>query len=53
MVGLWAFDEGNGKTAKDASGNKNHGILMGDTKWVNGKKDEGEASILFRQRAAI
>jgi len=37
MVGLWAFDEGNGKTAKDASGNENHGQLMGDTKWVNGK----------------
>ena len=37
MVGLWVFDEGNGKTANDSSGNKNHGKLMGDTKWVNGK----------------
>lgn len=37
IVGLWAFDEGNGKTATDSSGNKNHGKLMGDTKWVKGK----------------
>lgn len=37
MVGLWAFDEGTGKTARDASGNKNDGKLNGDTKWVGGK----------------
>ncbi len=36
-VGLWAFDEGNGATTKDASGNNNHGTLNGDTKWVPGK----------------
>ena len=37
MVGLWPFDEGGGDTANDSSGNKNHGKLMGDTRWVNGK----------------
>jgi len=37
MVGLWAFDEGSGGDANDSSGNKNHGKIMGDTKWVSGK----------------
>lgn len=37
IVALWSFDEGNGDTARDLSGNGNHGKLNGDTKWVNGK----------------
>ncbi len=37
IVGLWAFEEGKGAIANDTSGNSNHGILNGDTKWVNGK----------------
>lgn len=37
IVGLWAFDEGNGDTTRDLSGNDNHGTLNGDTTWVDGK----------------
>lgn len=36
-VGMWLFDEGTGKTAKDSSGNKNDGELMSGPKWVDGK----------------
>jgi beta-galactosidase len=31
------FDEGTGKTAKDASGNKNDGAFQGKVDWVQGK----------------
>jgi hypothetical protein len=37
VVGMWLFDEGNGNVAKDSSGNKNDGNLMGNPKWVDGK----------------
>jgi hypothetical protein len=37
VAGIWLFDEGSGNIAKDTSGNKNDGKLMGDPKWVNGK----------------
>jgi len=37
IVGLWLFDEDGGDTAKDSSGNKNDGQLMGNPKWVTGK----------------
>jgi len=37
LVGYWAFDEGSGTTAKDGSGNNNHGTLMGDPQWVAGQ----------------
>lgn len=37
IVGTWLFDDGNGKTAKDSSGNKNDGEIKGDLKWVDGK----------------
>ena len=37
IVGIWKFDEGNGNTAKDASGNGNDGTLMSKPKWVDGK----------------
>jgi len=36
IVGLWLFDEGSGKIAKDSSGNGNDGTLEGP-KWVDGK----------------
>ena len=36
IVGLWLFDEGSGKIAKDLSGNGNDGTLEGP-KWVDGK----------------
>ena len=36
IVGMWLFDEGNGKIAKDLSGNGNDGTLEGPN-WVDGK----------------
>lgn len=35
-IGLWLFDEGEGDTAKDASGNQNDGEI------INGKWDDGK-----------
>jgi len=37
LVGHWAFDEGQGTTAYDSSGNGHHGTLQGDPQWVVGK----------------
>ena len=37
LVLYFPFDEGSGKVAKDASGNKNDGELQGSVKWVDGK----------------
>lgn len=37
IAAMWSFDEGDGDTANDLSGNRNQGKLNGDTKWVNGK----------------
>ena len=37
IAGLWLFDEGTGKKAKDASENKNDGTIVGKFKWVDGK----------------
>ncbi|MBI1926301.1 LamG domain-containing protein [Candidatus Poribacteria bacterium] len=37
IVGLWLFDDGAGKVAKDSSGNGNDGKFLGDPKWVDGK----------------
>lgn len=36
VVGMWLFDQGTGRTAKD-SFNGHDGEIKGDTKWVNGK----------------
>ena len=36
IVGMWLFDEGEGDTAEDSSGNGNDGTLEG-CKWVDGK----------------
>ena len=37
LVGYWAFDDGAGTTAADSSGKDNHGQLVGDPQWVDGK----------------
>jgi len=36
LVGHWKLDEGSGTTATDASGNGNHGTIVGTPKWVTG-----------------
>ena len=36
-VGLWLFDEGEGNTVEDSSGNGNDGTLVGGPTWVAGK----------------
>ena len=36
-VGIWLFDEGQGDTVKDMSGNGNDGKLVGGGEWVDGK----------------
>ena len=36
VVGMWLFDEGSGKVAKDSSGKGNDGTLEGNPKWVDG-----------------
>ena len=48
-VGMWLFDEGSGKVAKDRTDNKNDGTLQGGAKWTKGKfgsavKLDGKAS---------
>ena len=35
-VGEWLFDEGNGTTARDTSGNGNNGTLVGNPVWTAG-----------------
>ena len=37
LVGVWLFDEGNGKVAEDSSGNGLEGALKGNPKWVDGQ----------------
>ncbi len=37
LVAYWSFDEGQGTTAKDSSGNGNNGTLMGVATWTSGK----------------
>ena len=37
LAGLWLFDEGSGKVAKDSSGNDRHGEAGKALKWINGK----------------
>jgi len=37
IAGMWLFDEGKGKVAKDSSGNENNGTLANDPKWTDGK----------------
>lgn len=42
IVGEWRFDEGNGATTRDTSGNGNHGTLSGDVRWVSPEEVGGE-----------
>jgi hypothetical protein len=37
LIGYWTLDEGQGKTARDASGNGLDGTLNGNPKWVAGQ----------------
>ena len=37
IAGMWLFDDGTGKVAKDASLNGNDGEILGSPKWVKGK----------------
>ncbi len=37
LVAYWSFDEGNGKTATDVTGNGHDGEFKGTPKWVAGK----------------
>ena len=37
IVGVWLFDEGGGDVAKDASGNRLDGKILGNIKWDKGK----------------
>ena len=37
VVGVWLFDEGNGKIVRDASGNGHDGEIIGEVAWVDGK----------------
>lgn len=36
-IGVWLFDEGNGNTVKDVSGNEHHGEIVGEVAWIDGK----------------
>jgi hypothetical protein len=39
LVGWWKFDETEGSTAADSSGNNHNGTLIGNAKWAQGKID--------------
>jgi len=39
IVAAWLFDDGSGKTVKDASGNQHDGEIKGGITWANGKFD--------------
>ena len=36
-IGVWLFDEGDGKIVKDVSGNEHHGEIVGEVAWAGGK----------------
>ena len=40
-VAVWLFEEGNGKTVRDASGNGHDGKITGSLKWVKAKSGTG------------
>ena len=40
-VAVWLFEEGSGKTVRDASGNGHHGEITGKLNWVKGKLGKG------------
>jgi hypothetical protein len=41
IVAMWLFDEGQGKTVRDSSGNGNDGVINGDPEWVEGRFGKG------------
>jgi len=41
LIGYWPFDEGQGTTAADISGNGNDGTFNGGVEWVPGYKNSG------------
>jgi len=41
LVGFWPLDDGDGEVARDASGNGNHGVLVGDPKWTDDGRSGG------------
>lgn len=41
LEGLWLFEEGQGETAADSSGNGHDATLVGNIKWVEGKFGKG------------
>lgn len=41
VVAMWLFDEGQGKTVRDSTGNGNDGTINGDPKWVDGRFGKG------------
>ena len=41
LIGYWPFDEGQGTTAADITGNGNDGTLNSGVEWVPGYKDSG------------
>lgn len=43
VVGVWLFDEGNGNTVIDASGNGHDGEIIGEVEWVDGKFEKALA----------
>ena len=50
-LGIYLFDEGEGKVAGDSSGNGSDGELMNDPQWVDGKfgtalQFDGTASVV-------
>jgi serine/threonine protein kinase len=46
LVAAWEFDEGQGTTAHDSSGNGNDAVLQGGVRWVAGRDKEGRAVAL-------
>lgn len=38
LIAYWSFDEGEGDTVSDSSGDENHGTIKGGAEWVRGVK---------------
>ena len=41
IQGMWTFEEGNGETVTDLSGNESDGTFVGDIKWAKAKFGDG------------
>lgn len=51
VVGIWLFDEGQGKIAKDTSSNKHDGEIGNSIKWVDGQY--GSKALQFPGNAVV